>query len=109
MFWLDFLSCTVIPFWYISGVARSALAHDTSVARTVRFPSDLRDRITADADRCGRSFEGQVIALLRRHYGQDVDIAPSLNEILALAKASLADISSTDADVVLRKLKSAER
>lgn len=50
-----------------------------------------------------------MIALLRRHYGQDVDIAPSPAEILTLAKASLADISATDADAVLRKLKSVER
>jgi hypothetical protein len=30
--------------------------------------------------------------LLRRHYGEDVDIAPSPAEILALATASLADV-----------------
>jgi len=90
-------------------VTRSALAHDTSVARTIRFPADLRDRLSTDADRCGRSFEGQVIALLRRHYGEDVDIAPNPAEILALAKASLADIPTVDADTIVRKLKSVER
>jgi hypothetical protein len=88
-------------------VPRPAIAQEAIVARTVRFPVDLRDRITADAQRCGRSFEGQVIALLRRHYGEDVDIAPSANEILTLARASLADIP--DADLVVRKLKSSER
>jgi hypothetical protein len=90
-------------------VTRSPLAQDTSVARTVRFPADLRDRIAADAGRCGRSFEGQVIALLRRHYGEDVDIAPNPADILAFARASLADIPSVDADVIVRKLKSVER
>jgi len=90
-------------------VNRSGLAHDTSVARTIRFPADLRDRISSDAERCGRSFEGQVIALLRRHYGEDVDIARSPAEILAFAKASLTDIPSADAKVIVRKLKSGER
>lgn len=51
----------------LSGVTRSTLAQNVSVARTVRFPTDRRNRIISDADRCGRSFEGQVIALLRRH------------------------------------------
>lgn len=90
-------------------MTHSALARDTAVARTVRFPADLRDRIAADADRCGRSFEGQVIALLRRHYGEDVDIALHPADILAFAKASLADIPAVDADVIVRKLKSVER
>ncbi len=43
-------------------------------ARTVRFPASLKQRIAADAERCGRSFEAQVLAILRRHYGEDVDI-----------------------------------
>jgi hypothetical protein len=46
-----------------------------------------------------------VIALLRRHYGEDVDIAPSATEILALAHASLADIPAADARAMVRKLK----
>jgi hypothetical protein len=86
-------------------VTRSALAHDTSIARTIRFPASLRDRIAADADRCGRSFEGQVLALLRRHYGEDVDISPAPAEILALASASLADIPAADSRAILRKLR----
>ena len=53
----------------------AAAAQDSTIARTIRFPAALRDRLAADAERCGRSFEGQVIALLRRHYGEDVDIA----------------------------------
>ena len=64
----------------------------------------LRDRIAADAERCGRSFEGQVLAILRRHYGEDVDIAPSPAEILALAHASLADVPAADARLLVRKL-----
>jgi hypothetical protein len=68
-------------------VARSAVAHETAVARTI------------DAERCGCSFEAQVLALLRRHCGADVDIAPSPAEVLALAKASLADVSDADARV----------
>jgi hypothetical protein len=90
-------------------VTRSARAHETTIARTIRFPAALRDRITVDAERCGRSFEGQVIALLRRHYGEDVDIAPGPGQILALASASLADIPSADMRSVVRKLKGSER
>ncbi len=83
---------------------RAALARDTTIARTIRFPAALRDRLAADADRCGRSFEGQVIALLRRHYGEDVDIAPSPSDILALASASLAGVSGADLRMLTRKL-----
>lgn len=91
-------------------MSRSAVAHaqDSSVARTIRFPAGLRDRITADAERCGRSFEGQVIALLRRHYGEDVDIAPNPAEILALAAASFADIPATEIRKLTRRLKEPE-
>jgi hypothetical protein len=89
-------------------VTRSARAHATSVARTIRFPTKLRDKIAADADRCGRSFEAHVIALLRRHYGEDVDIAPSPNEILALATASLADVHASDVRSLVRNLKESE-
>jgi hypothetical protein len=90
-------------------VARSGTAQDTTVARTIRFPAALRDRIAADAERCGRSFESQVIALLRRHYGEDVDIAPSAAEILAMATGSMAQISAADARLIERKLKAGER
>jgi len=91
-------------------MSRSAVAHtqDSAVARTVRFPSGLRDKITADAERCGRSFEGQVIALLRRHYGEDVDIAPPPAEILALAAASFADIPAAELRSLTRRLKEPE-
>ena len=75
-----------------------------AVARTIRFPSALRDKIAADAERCGRSFEGQVIALLRRHFGEDVDIAPAPSEIVALAAASLADMSDKNFQVLTRKV-----
>lgn len=79
------------------------------MARTIRFPVALRGKIVADAERCGRSFEAQVIALLRRHYGEDVDIAPNPVDILALATASLAGIGEPDARIIVRKLKSPER
>jgi hypothetical protein len=82
---------------------------ESPVARTVRFPSGLRDKIAVDAERCGRSFEGQVIALLRRHYGEDVDIAPGPAEILALAAASLAEIPASDLGLLTRKLTEPER
>ena len=82
--------------------------HDSTVARTIRFPSGLRDKILADAERCGRSFEGQVIALLRRHYGEDVDISPNPAEILALATASLVDISTVELRSLTRRLQEPE-
>lgn len=65
-------------------------------ARTMRFPDDLKSRVALDAERCGRSFEQQVLAILRRHYGEDVDLAPSPDDIVALARASVAGMSDTD-------------
>jgi hypothetical protein len=53
--------------------ARQTKHQDLAIARTIRFPKALRERISADAERCNRSFESQVIAVLRRHYGEDVD------------------------------------
>jgi hypothetical protein len=90
---------------------RSALldAQDSTVARTIRFPTALRAKIAADAERCGRSFDGQVIALLRRHYGEDVDIAPNPAEILALTAASLADVPAAEMRKLTRKLREPER
>jgi hypothetical protein len=82
---------------------------EAPVARTIRIPVALRKRIAADAERCGRSFEGQVLALLRRHYGEDVDIAPGPAGILALAVASLADVPVADRDLLTRKLEDRER
>jgi len=78
------------------------------VARTIRFPAGLREKIAADAERCGRSFDGQVIALLRRHYGEDVDIAPNPAEILALAVASFADVPATELGLLTRRLREPE-
>jgi hypothetical protein len=97
------------PIWYSFGVARSVAARDVPTARTIRFPSTLRDKIAADAERCGRSFEGQVIALLRRHFGEDVDISPPPSEIIALATATLSELSPADARLVTRKLTERER
>jgi hypothetical protein len=91
-------------------MSRPAVAHaqDSTVARTIRFPVALREKIAADAERCGRSFDGQVIALLRRHYGEDVDIAPHPAEILALAAASLADIPAVELRSLTRRLEESE-
>jgi hypothetical protein len=82
---------------------------ELTIARTIRIPAALRKRIAADADRCVRTFEGQVIALLRRHYGEDVDIAPASAGILALAIASLADIPPAERDLLTRKIEERER
>jgi len=90
-------------------MSRPAVTEDSTIARTIRFPARLRGRIAADADRCGRSFDGQVIALLRRHYGEDVDIAPGPSDILSLAAASLADVSASDLRTLTRKLRESER
>ena len=101
--------CPRTPIWYIFSVTRSNAARDTTIARTTRFPAALRDHIAADAERCGRSFEGQVLALLRRHFGEDVDIAPSPGEILALAEASFADIPEVETRALVRRLKERDR
>ena len=87
----------------------AANAQESTIARTIRIPAALRKRIAADAERCGRSFEGQVIALLRRHYGEDVDIAPGPAGILALALATLADVPTSERDLLTRKLGERER
>ena len=83
---------------------RSATSAAEPVARTVRFPDGLRARLAADAERCGRSFEGQVIALLRRHFGEDVDIAPAPADIISLAAASVAGMSAVDVAKLGRRL-----
>jgi hypothetical protein len=87
----------------------TAVTQDSSIARTIRFPAALRDRLAVDAERCGRSFEGQVIALLRRHYGEDVDIAPGPADILTLASASLADVPAADLRLLTRRLRESGR
>ena len=80
------------PILYDLDMSQRAATHlqKSTIARTIRIPVALSKRIASDAERCGRSFEGQVIALLRRHYGEDVNIAPRRDRILALAVASLA-------------------
>ena len=77
---------------------------ETTIGRAIRFPERLRARIGADAKRCGRSFEGQVLALLRRHYGEDVDISKAPSEVLNPAVASLAGIPKTEIRWLTRKL-----
>jgi hypothetical protein len=90
-------------------LASDSIRPSSLVGRTIRFPGALRNRIAADAERCGRSFEAQVLALLRRHYGEDVDIAPRPAAILALATASLADIQGSDLHTLTAKLTKAGR
>jgi hypothetical protein len=90
-------------------MSRAAVAYDSTIARTIRFPAALRDRLAADADRCGRSLEGQGIAVLRRHYGEGVDIAPGPPHILTLASASLADVPASGLRLLTRKLRETER
>jgi hypothetical protein len=77
---------------------------DATIARTIRFPARVRERVAADAERCDRSFEAQVIAILRRHYGEDVDIAPAADTILALARGSLAGMTSEERQLVTQRL-----
>jgi len=84
---------------------KTIATQQSAVARTIRFPDSLRERIAADAERCGRSFEAQVLALLRRHFGEDVDIAPPPQEILALAAASVAGIPGTELSRLTRRLR----
>lgn len=74
------------------------------IARTVRFPPRVRDLIAEDAERCGRSFESQVIAILRRHYGEDVDIAPGPDTILTLARGSLVGTSREERRLLTRRV-----
>jgi hypothetical protein len=81
------------------------MAAPDQVARTVRFPQPLRAKIAADAERCGRSFEGQVIALLRRHFGENVDIAPTPDDIVSLAAASVSGMSDGDLARAGRRLR----
>ena len=76
--------------------ARSSRRTARPTARTIRFPEPLRARIAADAERCGRSYEAQVIAIRRRHYGEDVDIVPAADTILALAVGSLAGVPEAE-------------
>ncbi|MEA2697364.1 MAG: hypothetical protein QOI66_1635 [Myxococcales bacterium] len=77
-------------------------------ARTIRFPEALRKRIATDAERCGRSFEAQVLALLRNHYGENVDIAPQAKRIVKMAVASLAGIPKTERRLIERRLRKVE-
>jgi len=84
------------------------MASVAPVARTVRFPEALRAKIAADAERCGRSFEAQVIALLRRHFGENVDIAPPAEQIVSLAAASVSGMSDRDLARVGRRLRASD-
>lgn len=84
--------------------SRASLRSPGPTARTVRFPADLRARIASDALRCGRSFEAQVLALLRRHYGEDVDVAPPADALLQLARGSFAGLTAAQQREITRRL-----
>jgi len=71
----------------------------------LRLPARLRTQIAADAERCGRTVQEQVVAILRRHYGESVDIVPTPAFILALAEESLAGLSEADRALVTTRLK----
>ena len=85
-------------------VAKRGVLAPPTTARTIRFPKRLRERIAADAARCGRSFEGHVLAILRRHFGESVDLAPSPDVILSLARGSLAGTEGKDRAALARRL-----
>ena len=87
-----------------SASVRSSGSARAVTSRTIRFLPRLRARITNDAARCGRTFEAQVVAILRRHYGEDVDIAPAPDALLELAVGSLAGISEADRAALTRRL-----
>lgn len=89
--------------------ARILAKAEPSVARTIRFPARVRTRVAEDAERCGRSFEAQVVAILRRHYGEDVDIAPGPGVILELALGSLAGMSGDERAMVTARLRDGDK
>lgn len=82
---------------------------DPPAAHTISLPARVRDRIAADAERCGRSFEAQVVAILRRHYGEDVDIAPAPSAVLALAQGSLAGMTRAEQRLVTKRLREGQK
>ena len=83
----------------------SRATSEAPIARTIRFPTRVRELIRADAERCGRSFDAQVVAVLRRHYGEDVDIAPAPDAIIRMAHASLAGVPRGDRALLTRRLR----
>jgi len=87
-----------------SSRAVTSRIRESAIARTVRFPRRLREQILSDAERCTRSFEAQVIALLRRHYGDDVDIAPAPDAIIGLARASFVDMPEAEQRIISRRV-----
>ena len=89
----------------VMATAKLARGGSPATARTIRFPKALRDRLAADAERCGRSFEAHVLAILRRHYGESVDLVPTPDLVLALATASLKGIPEADRRALTRRLR----
>jgi hypothetical protein len=87
----------------------AARMDNTAVARTIRFPKALREQVRADAERCGRSFEAHVLAILRHHYGEDVDIAPAPDIVLQLARGSVEGLAAADLRAVTQRLTEKDR
>ncbi|MEO7329574.1 MAG: hypothetical protein ABI193_13425 [Minicystis sp.] len=85
--------------------AKPLVRADPPDTDAIRFPTRLRERIAADAERCGRSFEAQVVAILRRHFGEDVDIAPAPSTVLALARGSFAGMTRAEERLVTTRLR----
>jgi hypothetical protein len=83
--------------------ARTSRRRATQTARTIRFPEPLRQKLLADAERCGRSFEAQVLAILRSHFGESVDIAPPPEIILAALRRSAEGLSDADWEEMMRR------
>jgi hypothetical protein len=44
------------------------------------------------------------IAILRRHFGEDVDISPTPDAVLSLALGSLSGMTEADREALLRPL-----
>lgn len=82
---------------------RSRSPRAAQTARTVRFPEALRRRIAADAERCGRSFEAHVLAILRSHFGEHVDIGAPAATILTALRRSAEGISDADWEEMTRR------
>lgn len=93
---------------FVMPAAKPFARTDAAAAHTIRFPARVRQRVAADAERCGRSFEAQVVAILRRHYGEDVDIAPAPSTVLDLAQGSLAGMTRAEQRLVTKRLREGE-
>jgi hypothetical protein len=83
--------------------ARTSRPRAAQTARTIRFPAPLRQKLLADAERCGRSFEAQVLAILRSHFGEYVDISTPPETVLAALRRSAEGVSDADWEEMMRR------